>query len=169
MVKNSIQNGNKVSGIRVLSEMKTINTYISQTSQIQHKSLPIGELCWGAENANINYSCIYQNSATKYIAKHEQKLIMAAPADPRSCNRNGHIQIEHKYWSECIESDSRLWRYSSKCGYSRELIYCPDTDAYMIGLTNHTKSTDIVVELTPIGSKDRKLLPMNELTIGVGT
>ena len=34
----------------------------------------------------------------------------------------------------------------------------------MIGLTNHTKSTDIVVELTPIGSKDRKLLPMNELT-----
>lgn len=104
------------------------------------------------------------NSATKYIAKHEQKLITAGPADPRSCNRNGHIRIEHKYQSECIESDSRLWRHSTKCGYSRQLIYCPDTDAYMIGLTNHTKSTDIVVELTPIGSKDRKLLPMNELT-----
>ena len=36
------------------------------------------------------------NSATKYIAKHEQKLITAGPADPRSCNRNGHIRIEHK-------------------------------------------------------------------------
>ena len=65
MVKNSTQNnGNKVNGIRVLSEMKTINMYISQTSQIQHKSLPIGEHCWGAENANINYSCIYQKACS---------------------------------------------------------------------------------------------------------
>ncbi len=102
--------------------------------------------------------------ATKYITKHEQKLITAGPADPRSCNMIGHIQVEHKYQSECIESDiySRIWRHSAKCGYNKQLIYCPDTDAYMIGLTNHDKSTDIVVELT-IGSKDRKLLPVNEL------
>ena len=35
----------------------------------------------------------------------------------------------------------------------------------VIGLTNYSKSTDvdIVVELTMIGFKDRKLLPMNEL------
>ena len=71
--------------------------------------------------------------------------------------------MEHKYQCPCIESDSRLWRHSAKCGYHKQLIYCPDTDAYMIGLTNHNKSTDAMVELTTIGSKNRKLLPMNEL------
>lgn len=101
------------------------------------------------------------SSATKYIIKHEQKLITAGPADPRSCNMEGHIQVEHKYECSCIESDSRLWRHSAKCGYHKQLIYCPDTDAYMIDLTN--KSTDIAVELTTIGSNDRKLLPMNKL------
>ena len=103
------------------------------------------------------------SSATKYIAKPEQKLVTAGPADPRSCDMKGHIQVEHKYQCHCIESDSRPWRHSAKCGYHRQLIYCPDTDAYMIGLTNRIKSTDVVVELTTIGSKDRKLLSMNEL------
>ena len=49
-----------------------------------------------------------------------------------------------------------------KCGHHRQLIYCPDTDAYIIGLTNCHSLTDIVVDLM-IGSNERKLLPMNDL------
>ena len=35
-----------------------------------------------------------------------------------------------------------------------------DTDGYIVGLTNHINSADITVELTKVGSKDRKLLFM---------
>ena len=49
------------------------------------------------------------------------------------------------------------------CGYSRQLIYCPDTDGYIVDLTNYNTSADLVVELTKVGSKDRKLLFMRNL------
>ena len=101
--------------------------------------------------------------ASKHIINHEQKFITAGPSEPRSCNMSGHIKVEHKYKCESTESDSRLWRHSTKCGYHRQLIYCPDTDGYIVGLTNHNNSADIVVELTKVGSKERKLLHMKTL------
>lgn len=102
--------------------------------------------------------------ASNYMNNHTQKFITAGPREPRSCNTTGHIKEEHQYKCEAVEADSRLWRHSTKCGYSRQLIYCPDTDGYIVGLTNHNSSADIVMELTKVGSKDRKLLFMRNLT-----
>ena len=101
--------------------------------------------------------------APNYIKNHDQKLITAGLSEPSSSNKMGHIKEEHKYKCEAVEADSRLWRHSAMCGYSRQLIYCPDTDGYIVGLTNLNTSADIVVELTKVGSKDRKLLFMRNL------
>ena len=101
--------------------------------------------------------------APKHIKNQQQKLITSGPAEPRSCNLSGNIIVEHKYECQAIEADSRLWRHSAQCGYHRQLIYCPDTDGYIVGLTNHNHTLDIVVELTTIGSKERKLLLLSNL------
>ena len=63
----------------------------------------------------------------------------AGPAEPRSCNMSGHIKVEHKHKCESVESDSRIWRHSAKRGYNRQLIYCPDTDGYIVVARNFGK------------------------------
>ena len=62
---------------------------------------------------------------------------------------------KHQYKCEVVEAD----RDGAVCGYSRQMVYCLDTDGYIVGLRNQNASVDIVVELTKIGSKDRNCCP----------
>lgn len=58
----------------------------------------------------------------------------------------------------------RIWRHSCQSALTRQLIFSPDTDVYIIGLTHLSTCKDIYIEISTLGSKEKKLLHLNQLT-----
>ena len=94
---------------------------------------------------------------------NDQKLLTAGPVEPMSSTMSGKIQNEEKYVSDAPEADSRIWRHCQQSHLTKQYIFSPDTDTYVVGLTNHKPVAETYIDLTTIGSKDTKLLNLNKL------
>ena len=57
----------------------------------------------------------------------------------------------------------RIWRHSCQSTLTRQLIVSPDTDVYIIGVTQWSSSKDIYIEISTLGSKEKKLLHLSHL------
>ena len=93
----------------------------------------------------------------------EQKFITAGPTEPMSCTMMGIISDEDQYKTDAQEADSRIWRHCQQSHLNRHYIFSPDTDTYVIGLTNHKQGAETFIDLTPIGSEDTKIMNINKL------
>ena len=91
------------------------------------------------------------------------KLLTAGPVEPMSSTMSGKIQNEEKYVSDAPEADSRIWRHCQQSHLTKQYIFSPDTDTYVVGLTNHKPVAETYIDLTTIGSEDTKLLNLNKL------
>ena len=81
----------------------------------------------------------------------DQKLVTAGPTEPMSCNISSQIQAEEKYTTDATEADSCIWKHYQQSDYTMHYIFSPDTDTYLIGLTNHKQGADTYVDLTTVG------------------
>ncbi len=97
------------------------------------------------------------------MIRSDQKFITAGPIEPMSSNKASVINNEGKYASNSTEADSRVWRHCQQSNLKKQLVFSPDTDTYIIGLTNHKPGAETYIDLTPIGSEDTKILSLNEL------
>ena len=93
----------------------------------------------------------------------EQKFITAGPTEPMSCTMMGIISNEDHYKTDAQEADSRIWRHCQQSHLYRQYIFSPDTDTYIIGLTNHKPGAETFIDLTPVGSEDSKIMNLNKL------
>ena len=97
------------------------------------------------------------------MTHNDQKLITAGPTEPMSCTRSGAIVEEEKYKTDAQEADSRVWRHCQQSDLSKQYIFSPDTDTYIIGLSNHKQGAQTFIDLTPVGADDNKILSLNNL------
>ena len=93
----------------------------------------------------------------------DQKLITAGPTEPMSCTMMGAISSEDQYKTDALEADSRIWRHCQRSHLNKHYIFSPDTDTYIIGLTNHKQGAETFIDLTPVGSEDTKIMNLNML------
>ena len=93
----------------------------------------------------------------------DQKLITAGPTEPMSCTMMGAISNEDQYKTDAQEADSRIWRHCQQSHLNKHYIFSPDTDTYIIGLTNHKQGAETFIDLTPVGSEDTKIMNLNIL------
>ena len=92
-----------------------------------------------------------------------QKVITAGPLQPMSITTSKLIQKEAKYTSDAPEADSRIWRHSQQSDWTKQYVFSPDTDTYIIGFTNYKEGAEVYLDLTPIGSDETKILNLNHL------
>ena len=97
----------------------------------------------------------------------DQKIITAGPTEPMS-SMLGTINNEEQYKTNAQEADSRIWRHCQQSHLNKHYIFSPDTDTYIIGLTNHKQGAETFIDLTQLGSEDTKIMSLNELRVAAG-
>lgn len=67
------------------------------------------------------------------------------------------------------EGDLRVWLYCMHSIGSKKLIYSPDTDVYLIGMTQLSRipDTDVIVQLSKPSDKESKFIHMNNLILAL--
>ena len=90
-----------------------------------------------------------------------QILLTAGPIESMSCTRSG--AIVEKYKTDTQEDDSRVWRHCQQSDLRKQYIFSPDTDTYIIGLSNHKQGAQTFIDLTPVGADNTKFLSLNQL------
>ena len=107
--------------------------------------------------------------APLHMKNKEQKLIIAGPFEndlqghALSISATGIVDVECQLASTAQETDSRIWRHSTQSPFTKQYIFSPDTDSYIIGLTHTSRNKQIYVELSPLGAKEKRLLNLNKL------
>ena len=94
---------------------------------------------------------------------NDQKVITAGPLKTMSYTISKMFQQEEKYTSDATEADSRIWRHCQQSDYTKHYVFSPDTDTYVIGLTNYKEGSETYIDLTTIGSDETKILNLNNL------
>ena len=74
----------------------------------------------------------------------------------------GTINNEMQYKTNAQEADI-IWQHCQQSHLNKHYIFSPDTDTYIIGLTNHKQGAETFINLTPVGSYDTKIMSLNEL------
>ena len=80
---------------------------------------------------------------------------------------NGKPQPDPKYNSNAEETDTRLWVHVKQTEYTRILVLSPDTDIYHIGLPLTRQNKQVVIQVSPINSKEIKFLDTSALSLAL--
>ena len=76
----------------------------------------------------------------------------------------GVKQPDPAYKCNAEETDTRIWLHVKNTAYKRILVVSPDTDIYHIGLPLQRLCKEVVVQVSPINSRELKYLHMTALS-----
>ena len=145
---------------------QTTSTHIHDISDTTHVPSNWKEFiaCRQCKQSLVQYLSVEMLAFSPSImTTTEQKLKTAGPTEPISCTMMGIISNEDHYKTDAQEADSRILRHCQQSHLYRQYIFSPDTDTYIIGLTNHKPGAETFIDLTSVGSEDPKIMNLNKL------
>ena len=80
---------------------------------------------------------------------------------------NGQPQLDPQYTCNAEEADTRVWLHIRHTAHTRVLLMSPDTDVYHIGLALNTGDKHVLVQVSPLNSREVRFLNMKALTLAL--
>ena len=77
---------------------------------------------------------------------------------------NGRPQPDPQYTCNAEEADTRVWLHIRHTAHTRVLLMSPDTDVYHIGPALNTGDKHILVQVSPLNSREVRFLDLKALT-----